>query len=86
MSEHRPWEARSYIGDGVYATFDGSNIWLITEREDGPHRIALEPAVLASLVDYVSRLREHFPGRKLEAWEAIAQAVARNTEEEGGTT
>jgi len=73
-----PWEARSsYLGDGVYATFDGFHVWLVTDRDEGPHRIALEPAVLVSLVAYVSALRHLFPGQKVPCWEALAQAVAQ---------
>ena len=40
-----------YIGDGVYVHFDGYHFWLYTEREDGVHTIALEPAVYQSLKD-----------------------------------
>ena len=39
----------TYIGDGVYASFDGFMIWLRTPREKGDHRIALEPQVYAEL-------------------------------------
>jgi hypothetical protein len=48
----------TYLGDGVYASFDGYYIWL---RADGPNagdvnRIALEPVVYAALVRYESEL------------------------------
>ena len=46
-------EPRTYLGDGVYAEFDGYQIWLITS--DGIHntnRIALEPAVMQNLEGY----------------------------------
>ena len=33
----------AYLGDGVYASFDGYQIWLKTERETGWHAVALEP-------------------------------------------
>lgn len=39
-----------YLGDGVSAQFDGWYIWLSTEREDGEHRIALEPANMSELI------------------------------------
>lgn len=48
----------SYLGDGVYADFDGFSIILTTE--DGisiTNRIVLEPEVLAALTTYVERLR-----------------------------
>lgn len=42
-----------YLGDGVYATFDGWQVWIYASngvRET--ERIALEPAVLAALLKY----------------------------------
>ena len=43
-----------YLGDGVYASFDGYQIWLSTVREDGiTHRIALEPEVYDALHQYM---------------------------------
>jgi len=41
-----------YIGDGVYASFDGYQIWLKTPRNGGTHLIALEPAVFAQLIGF----------------------------------
>jgi hypothetical protein len=47
----------TYLGDGVYASFDGYQIWLETERGDGAwHRIALEPPVMTALVAYAGRI------------------------------
>lgn len=46
---------KTYLGDSVYATFDGYHIILTTENgmpDDPSNRIALEPAVLASLSAY----------------------------------
>lgn len=43
-----------YLGDGVYASFDGYQVWL---RVDGACSIALEPAVWAQLVAYVDALK-----------------------------
>ena len=40
----------SYIGDGVYAIYDGFGIWLHTRSHDNPKdKIYLEPAVLTEL-------------------------------------
>ena len=45
----------SYLGDAVYASFDGYHIWLKTE--DGNHqRIALEPSVYFALREYAKRI------------------------------
>ena len=51
-------EHDEYLGDGVYASFDGYQIWLRTEREAGWHVIALEPPVWTALEGYMRRLRE----------------------------
>lgn len=54
--ESRP--LASYLGDGVYADYDGFYVVLTTE--DGisvMNRICLEPEVLAALSRYVERLR-----------------------------
>lgn len=53
----RPW--RRYLGDGVYADYDGEYIRLTTE--DGirvTNQIAIEGAVWTSLRDYVSWLKK----------------------------
>lgn len=41
-----------YLGDGVYASFDGYQIWLRTPRLTGDHTIALEPKVFEALLQY----------------------------------
>ena len=53
----QPTERDVYLGDGVYASFDGYQIWLHAEREQGWHVIALEPAVLTALIAYANALR-----------------------------
>lgn len=48
---------KDYLGDSVYAEFDGYGIVLTTENGEGPsNRIVLEPQVLESLNRYVERL------------------------------
>ena len=52
---------REYLGDGVYASFDGYQIWLAAND----HRnivIALEPGVFSRLVEYETRLRKAVSG------------------------
>ncbi len=46
-----------YLGDGVYASFDGWQIWLRTPCETGDHEIALEPSFLAALNTFVERIK-----------------------------
>jgi hypothetical protein len=48
---------RRYLGDGVYAGFDGSLIWLWAERAGREHAIAFEPETMASLAKYVADLK-----------------------------
>lgn len=45
-----------YLGDGLYVHFDGYHLILITEREDGTHKVALEPAHLRNLIKYRDHL------------------------------
>lgn len=45
-----------YLGDGLYASFDGWYIWLRAPREDGDHRVALEPGVFAVLTNYANQV------------------------------
>lgn len=46
-------DKETYLGDGVYASFDGYQIWLRAERDGIQHRIAIESEVYDSLVAYV---------------------------------
>lgn len=46
-----------YIGDGVYASFDGYQIWVRTQEGA---RIALEPPVMAQLKQYEIDLYRHY--------------------------
>lgn len=55
-------EDETYLGDAVYASYDGYQIWLRT-GDGNNQRIALEPGTYAALVAYVARLRESFNAR-----------------------
>lgn len=49
-------ENSEYIGDGVYAGYDGMGIWLYANSHDHPtERIYLEPQVLDSLIRFAKR-------------------------------
>ena len=48
-----------YLGDGVYASYDGWYIWLRVERDGGNERVALEPPVYHALQDYADTLGIH---------------------------
>ena len=48
----------SYLGDGVYASFDGFGIVLDLRGQDITTRIVLEPAVFTHLVEYEATIRK----------------------------
>jgi hypothetical protein len=52
MSKKRNEE---YLGDGIYASFDGFAIMLRAPREYGDHFIVLEPREVRALMDYAKR-------------------------------
>jgi hypothetical protein len=58
MSEHTDQE---YIGDGVYASFDGFQIWLAANHHENVV-IALEPSAFDALIAYRERLIEKYVG------------------------
>ena len=47
-----------YLGDGVYASFDGWQLWLDLRGQDRGTRIALEPAVFNALKQYAKECWE----------------------------
>jgi hypothetical protein len=51
----------TYLGDGVYATFDGSMIVLRAPRQHGDDFVMLEPNVFAALVEYQKRVTTPTP-------------------------
>ena len=49
----------TYLGDGVYARFDGFGVWLHANHHEYPtDKIYLEPSVLQDLTTYVDIKRE----------------------------
>lgn len=52
-----------YLGDGVYASFDGRHIWLHLGSHLAPPLVALESEVLEALFHYALRvMAEKAPG------------------------
>ena len=50
----------SYLGDGVYCGLDGaSQVWLVVERKNAIHKIALDDHVRASLQRYLAALGDN---------------------------
>lgn len=55
MTEKKLEQFNDYLGDGVYASFDGDHIWLAANHHTNKV-IALEPRVFANLVNYKDRI------------------------------
>ena len=65
------YENRRYLGDSVYAHYDGYHVVLSTDNGYGPtNSISLDDSVLASLKEYVQ-----------DIYRRISEA--RNSEEQG---
>jgi hypothetical protein len=47
----------TYLGDGLYAKFDGFAFWLRAPRQGGDHEVALEPDVLRAFFEFVEEIR-----------------------------
>jgi hypothetical protein len=52
-----PRPNETYLGDGLYASFDGYQVWLRAPREHDDHEIALEPSVLDAFDKYIRELK-----------------------------
>ncbi len=44
-----------YLGDGVYASFDGHQIWLAVNHHTNK-QVALDPNVMSALLRYAQRV------------------------------
>lgn len=51
-----------YIGDGLYLSFDGYNVWVETEREGQMHSIALEPGMVERIASYRAEITARLTG------------------------
>jgi sulfur transfer complex TusBCD TusB component (DsrH family) len=50
-------DENTYLGDGVYASFDGYQIWLAVNHHEN-NVVALDPDVFAQLCKYVEKIKE----------------------------
>ena len=57
----RQEQEETYLGDGVYASFDGYQIWLRADEGSHVNRIALEPAVYNAVRAYGAKIWELKP-------------------------
>lgn len=51
----------TYLGDGLYASFDGFMIVLRAPRAEGDHWVGLEPNVYNALTEFVAGLPKRKP-------------------------
>ena len=72
-------DKKEYLGDGLYATFDGWGIWLTSEDWVSVlNKVYLEPSVLQGFENYVTRLREFIKAEN-DKMEAEAKATDAKT-------
>ncbi len=55
LSDLPTQNAETYLGDGLYASFDGWQILLRAPREGGDHFVGLEPDVYRALREWIER-------------------------------
>lgn len=53
----------TYLGDGLYASFDGWQFKLRAPRESGDHEVYLDPQILDAFISFV---KKHKVDRSLE--------------------
>lgn len=53
----------TYLGDGLYVSFQGSTIWLRAPRAGGDHEVALEPHVFKAFLEYVAEVAKEKAAR-----------------------
>lgn len=51
---------KDYLGDGVYAEYDGYHIALTVDRSGQTETVYLEPQVFAALVRFEKRVAEFY--------------------------
>lgn len=54
-----PFPQPRYLGDGVYASFDGFHIWLAVKNHDN-QIIALDPEVFQALLKFSNEIEEEY--------------------------
>ena len=53
MSQPKTVSKEAYLGDGLYASYDGYQIILRAPRQGGDHWVALEPLAMNALLAFV---------------------------------
>jgi len=60
-------ERTAYIGDGLYASFDGEQFSLRAPRENGDHIVYLDASVLAAFDEFRAGIMREISKRKQAA-------------------
>ena len=54
-----PEVKKVYLGDAVFARYDGFSVWLTTENGiEATNTICIDPEVAQALIDYIELIRE----------------------------
>lgn len=53
-----PTQPETYLGDGLYASYDGYYVRLRAPRLEGDHYISLEPDTYEALLAFVKKVRD----------------------------
>lgn len=56
-----PKTSKTYLGDGVYADYDGMHIVLTTDRDGHTDTIYLDDLTVAAFLDYLKRVTTTTP-------------------------
>jgi hypothetical protein len=65
-----------YLGDGLYASFDGWQIVLRAPRPGGAHWVGLDPEVISAFGAFLADLNRQYPG--VPVFEAMQHAMRRS--------
>lgn len=57
----------TYLGDGLYASYDGYAIRLRAPRASGDHWVGLEPDVMRNLIRFAERVWRERDGKKISS-------------------
>ena len=47
----------TYLGDGLYAKYDGFALWLRAPRAGGDHEVALEPQIFLQFLKFAAGIK-----------------------------
>lgn len=71
--------ASRYLGDGVYASFDGWHITLSLGEHTAPQVVALEPEVFAALCSYAGAINRHYGEAHFRLGQETLQVLGAGT-------